>query len=1195
MSHQTGIGPGSERRSLRKSRSLGTLYRGGATTPKMKLSSKASSHASRSSTHLSEVLLQHTTRLATAKAKMKYADEEASLIKQEAELTAKKMMLKVKRELDEARCNLEAIYDNMSDDEGDCALSFHGSNVSSPDRDDFASQRTASYVAEQQLLNVNAKPFYMPISPVHTEQPIVNTHSDDIAGASGTTKPWCNPTHLSKGDAVDKHNDLTLCTEFANIFAQKELLTSRLTKFDDSPEFFAAWKISFTNVAKELKLTPTEELDLLIKWLGPSSSEQAKRIRVANANNQERGLQLVWERLHDRFARPENVEAVIKNKIATFPRITNRDYSRLFDLADLASEIESLRDDMHYSALFAYFDSSSGVNQLVAKLPYNIQEKWITEASNYKLHSGVAYPPFSVFCKFIRKMAKVRNDPSFAFDVKGHDTSTNNPVKNYVKESKPVVVRKTGVAEDSVTSTQKSKTCPFHEMMTHTLNSCRLFRSKPLSERKEYIRENGYCFRCCGPKKHLQRKCKETVKCGVCSKSDHPTALHPDTTRADNRPGANHEGEETAIKTACTRVCGDSSSMSKSCAKIIKVMVYPRGEREKMRLMYCMIDEQSTHTLAVSNFFDKFNECGPEYTYTLKSCSGESKSSGRRAQGYIIESLENSQTFVLPEIVECDYIPQNRSEIPVPEVAEHHPHLAEIAAHIQPLDNTIDIELLIGRDLLDVHVILDQRVGNSGEPFAQRIPLGWVVIGNVCLGDVHKQPVVNVNKTSVLPNGRHTYLDPCDSVFHVKDDSIFQRSPEDETIGLSVEDQAFLDIMKSGFKMTEDGKWTAPLPFRANRPILDNNRDMALKRARSFDANLRANPAKATHVVEFMQKIFDNQHAEPALELPHQKECCYLPLFSVYHPKKPDSVRVVFDSSAKFRGLSLNDVLLKGPPSCNSLLGILMRFRKEAVAVTVDVEQMFYNFKVDENHRDYLRFIWHKDNDLSKPLVDHRMTVHVFGNSPSPAVATYGIRKSVEEADQDVQEFIGRNFYVDDGLVSCSSVLEAVDLIQRTQLALQGNGLLRLHKVASNSREVLDGFESEDLAKNLKELDIGTDTLPMQRSLGLLWNTDSDRFTFKTSQEGRPFTRRGILSVINSLFDPLGFAAPVVVTGKLLMRDMMSSMEGNNWDEPLPPHYQDNWLSWVASLSQLEHLSIPRPYNGKSFAQAVSREVHIFL
>ena len=52
-------------------------------------------------------------------------------------------------------------------------------------------------------------------------------------------------------------------------------------------------------------------------------------------------------------------------------------------------------------------------------------------------------------------MAKVRNDPSFAFDVKGHDTSTNNPVKNYVKESKPVVVRKTGVAEDSVTSTRK--------------------------------------------------------------------------------------------------------------------------------------------------------------------------------------------------------------------------------------------------------------------------------------------------------------------------------------------------------------------------------------------------------------------------------------------------------------------------------------------------------------------------------------------------------------------------------------------------------------------------------------------------------------------------------------------------------------------------------------------------------------------
>jgi hypothetical protein len=46
------------------------------------------------------------------------------------------------------------------------------------------------------------------------------------------------------------------------------------------------------------------------------------------------------------------------------------------------------------------------------------------------------------------------------------------------------------------------------------------------------------------------------------------------------------------------------------------------------------------------------------------------------------------------------------------------------------------------------------------------------------------------------------------------------------------------------------------------------------------------------------------------------------------------------------------------------------------------------------------------------------MAVHVFGNTPSPAVSTYGLRKTVEHSDADVKDFVDNNFYVDDGLVS---------------------------------------------------------------------------------------------------------------------------------------------------------------------------------
>ena len=96
-------------------------------------------------------------------------------------------------------------------------------------------------------------------------------------------------------------------------------------------------------------------------------------------------------------------------------------------------------------------------------------------------------------------------------------------------------------------------------------------------------------------------------------------------------------------------------------------------------------------------------------------------------------------------------------------------------------------------------------------------------------------------------------------------------------------------------------------------------------------------------------------------------------------------------------GHCLNDVLLSGPNLTNSLLGVLLRFRKDRYAISADNEQMSYRFLVNSEHRDLLRFFWFEDNNPKLPLTTYRMKVHVFGNRPSPAVATYGLRKTVEK------------------------------------------------------------------------------------------------------------------------------------------------------------------------------------------------------
>ncbi|VDI39110.1 Hypothetical predicted protein [Mytilus galloprovincialis] len=350
---------------------------------------------------------------------------------------------------------------------------------------------------------------------------------------------------------------------------------------------------------------------------------------------------------------------------------------------------------------------------------------------------------------------------------------------------------------------------------------------------------------------------------------------------------------------------------------------------------------------------------------------------------------------------------------------------------------------------------------------------------------------------------------PSDLVLNDQDDSfgmtIFERTKEDNETGTSVEDRTFLEIMNKDMHKDKNDHWIAPLPFRSPRPVLQNNRAHALFRARNLDRTLQRDVLKKYQFTEFMQGILEQGHAELAPPVTEHEECWYLPVFGVYHPRKKDKVRIVFDSSSKYKGISLNDVLLTGPDLTNNLLGVLLRFRKEPIAITADIQQMFYCFRVTETHRNFLRFIWYKDNDPNQELIDYRMTVHVFGNSPSPAVATFGLRRTAEisetEFGKDVKDYVVRNFYVDDGLNSLPNSSQAIDLMRRTQEALKTNGDLRLHKIASNDVTVMSAFSNDDLAKDLKDIKLEPENLPVQRSLGLCWNLASDTFTFDVSTD----------------------------------------------------------------------------------------------
>ena len=121
---------------------------------------------------------------------------------------------------------------------------------------------------------------------------------------------------------------------------------------------------------------------------------------------------------------------------------------------------------------------------------------------------------------------------------------------------------------------------------------------------------------------------------------------------------------------------------------------------------------------------------------------------------------------------------------------------------------------------------------------------------------------------------------------------------------------------------------------------------------------------------------------------------------------KPRKIRVVFDSSAKYNGVCLNDVLMTGPDLTNSLIGVLLRFRKHKTAVIADIQQMFFCFYVKPELRNFLRFLWFRDNDQNKNIIEYGMCVHVFGNSPSPAIATYGLHRTITSQRNDLVKIL---------------------------------------------------------------------------------------------------------------------------------------------------------------------------------------------
>lgn len=424
---------------------------------------------------------------------------------------------------------------------------------------------------------------------------------------------------------------------------------------------------------------------------------------------------------------------------------------------------------------------------------------------------------------------------------------------------------------------------------------------------------------------------------------------------------------------------------------------------------------------------------------------------------------------------------------------------------------------------------------------------------------------------------------------------------------LSKEDRKFLTIVESGIRHCEDGHYEMPLLLRVPAPTLPNNREVAFRHLIQLKRRFKSDRKYKDDYTAFTERVINNGFAE---KVPHieaesggragpgcseEGRVWYIPHHGVYHPKKPTEIWVVFDCSAEFQNESFNKHLLQGPDLTNNLVGVLCRFRKEPVALMCNIEGMFHQAGVAEWDRDLLCSLWWENGDTPKEPTKFRMTVHLFGATSSPGCAHYALKMSANDNETNLgpeeANFIHKDFYVDDGLTSMESVHDAVTLIKDTKEMCRRGGF-KLHKITSSHKEVIEAIPFEDRAEGIQNIDLDKEALPVERALGIQWCIEKDSFQFRIVLKDRPCTRRGILSMVSSIYDPLGFVAWLLLEGKKILQELCK--EKTDWDNPVPEDIKARWQRWRAELPSLEELSIPRCYKLSNFGPIASAELHHF-
>ncbi|XP_054259816.1 uncharacterized protein LOC128984510 [Macrosteles quadrilineatus] len=474
------------------------------------------------------------------------------------------------------------------------------------------------------------------------------------------------------------------------------------------------------------------------------------------------------------------------------------------------------------------------------------------------------------------------------------------------------------------------------------------------------------------------------------------------------------------------------------------------------------------------------------------------------------------------------------------------------------------VDFLIGADLFPL--ICDGGRSNSppGFPTPFKTIYGWTLIGRTCLSYFENQPTCSsiCTNLSITESSLEKHL----KLFWELED-LPQSKP------ISPEDQACERIFVKTHSRDPSGRYIVRLPFCENPVDLGNTFHHAERNFHALERRFQSDFNFKSAYVNFMKEYEDLGHMTQLHSSTSTTSTYVIPHHGVFkNSEQNPKLRVVFNASARSsNGFSLNDKLLTGKKLQNDVSEILTRFRLHPFVISSDICKMYRQILIHPEDRIFQTILWRENQN--SPLATYALNTVTYGVSSSPFLAIRTLHQLVADEGADfplASKAILNDMFVDDCLTGNDSLDEAFKL-KSELIELLKRGGFELSKWASNSRELL-----EDIVSKSQDILFSGDKDHNQfiKVLGLKWNQNTDEFTYEVPIQKTLPTKRGILSMISRIFDPLGLVTPVVLWAKCMMQQIW--FLGLDWDEILPDDLFTQSKNFFHDLPLLSKLRIPR-------------------